>query len=700
MKPLPTVIRPSSRTTAIVAVLAALAFGFGDRLRALETVLLKGATVHTISGETYSPGEVLVRDGKITAVGPNVSSAGAVTVDLTGQHLYPGLILLDSVLGLTEISAVRATGDMSEVGDYTPDVESWIAVNPDSELIPVTRANGIAYFEPVPLGSVVSGQSGLMVVDGWTSEQMVFKKPLALHVFWPEFDLDTSDKPAGKTKPKSLEDQAKERQAKVQATVDFFEEAKAYATARAAAAQGRAPAPQHVPAWEAMLPYVRGELPVMVHADEIRQIRSALAWAGTNHYRVVLVGGRDAAMAAKALAAARIPVIYSQTFTLPTRDTEAYDVHFAAPAVLHRAGVPVAFSVGPRPFDAPLARNLPYSAAQAVAFGLPPDEALKGLTLYPAQFAGVSERLGSIEVGKEATLCATDGDILDLRAHVRHLWLHGQEVSLENRQTRLYEKYRRRPSGATADDAAQSPGPVPLLNAHGHNDYEHKHPLLDALAQGFCSVEADVHLVQGQLLVAHTRMGTRPGRTLQALYLDPLRARVQQNGGRVYPSQPEFTLLVELKDDWRTSYPTLRQVLHGYTNILSSFHEGQKEAKAITVIITGHRAKEMFTGEAVRYAAIDGELAELKGDAPADLVPWISSDWAESFKWRGTGPLPEADKLKLEEIVAQAHRQGRRVRFWGAPDQPLFWQAMLDHGVDLLNTDDLEGMAKFLNSRR
>ena len=238
--------------------------------------------------------------------------------------------------------------------------------------------------------------------------------------------------------------------------------------------------------------------------------------------------------------------------------------------------------------------------------------------------------------------------------------------------------------------------PVPLVHAHAHNDYVHQRPLLDALDHGFCSVEADVHLVDGQLLVAHDRSQVKPERTLQALYLDPLRERVKKNGGSVYPAGPEFTLLVELKSDWHASYPVLRNILKDYASMITTFRSGVTETNAIRVIITGRRAKQMLAGEPVRYASLDGDLADLDSDAPAALVPWISSNWAPLFKWRGSGPMPEAEKLKLKTIVTQAHQQGRRVRFWGAPDRPAFWNEMLVNGVDLVNTDNLAGMQAFL----
>ncbi len=238
--------------------------------------------------------------------------------------------------------------------------------------------------------------------------------------------------------------------------------------------------------------------------------------------------------------------------------------------------------------------------------------------------------------------------------------------------------------------------PVPLVHAHAHNDYEHKRPLLDALDHGFCSVEADVFLVDGQLLVAHVRSSVKPGRTLQALYLDPLRERVKQNGGHVYPGGPEFTLLVELKSDWHTSYPVLRDIMKQYAGMLTTFQAGMQKTNAIRVIITGHRAKEMFDGEAIRYASMDGDLADLDSGAPADVIPWISSYWGQSLKWRGSSPISEAEQRKLKDIVAKAHQQGRRVRFWGAPDKPAFWAEMLADGVDLINTDDLDGAQTFL----
>lgn len=434
--------------TRVLFIITALLFTGGVPLHA-QTTLLYNATVHTGTGETFTNSGVLIDGQKISLVLDGKTSTRLTVhdmIDLKGQQVYPGLIAVDSVLGLTEIEGVRATQDFKEVGDYVPDVESWVAVNPDSELLPVARANGIAYFEPIPDGGIVAGQSGLMAMAGWTYEQMIVKKPVALHVFWPGMELNTTprERSLQPAKWKSLEDQARERDATLRGLADFFEEARAYARAKDAATNGMS-APETIPAWEAMLPYVRGELPIVIHADEVRQIKSAVRWASTNRIKAFLAGGRDAWMVADLLATNKIPVIYENTFTQPLRDTESYDAHFHAPEILRAAGVKVIFSMGPSGFDAGMARNLPYEAAQAIAFGFPEEDALKGITLYPAEMMGVADRLGSLEPGKDATLLVCDGDIFDIRSNVKRMWIAGKEVSLESRHTRLYEKYKNRP---------------------------------------------------------------------------------------------------------------------------------------------------------------------------------------------------------------------------------------------------------------
>ena len=236
----------------------------------------------------------------------------------------------------------------------------------------------------------------------------------------------------------------------------------------------------------------------------------------------------------------------------------------------------------------------------------------------------------------------------------------------------------------------------PLRQAHAHNDYEHPRPLLDALEQGFCSVEADIYLVDGQLLVAHNLKDVQPSRTLQSLYLDPLRQRVQANGGRVYPGGPAVTLLVDVKSEAVTTYAALDRVLRGYAEILTTYREGKISPGAVSVIISGNRARTEPAAQPLRYAAIDGRMEDLKTDVSPALVPWISVNWALEFQWRWTGEMPAEVRTGLAQLTARVHAQGRQLRFWNTPDRPEVWRELRAAGVDWIGTDDPAGLAKFL----
>ena len=241
---------------------------------------------------------------------------------------------------------------------------------------------------------------------------------------------------------------------------------------------------------------------------------------------------------------------------------------------------------------------------------------------------------------------------------------------------------------ATAEDVQ------PLQQAHAHNDYEHARPLLDALDHGFCGVEADIYLVDGKLLVAHDRKDLRPERTLQALYLDPLRERAKANGGSVYPDKDEvrFTLLIDIKSNAEETYTALASLLAGYSEILS---DGEKE-RAVTAVISGNRAKELIAASNPRYAGIDGRLDDLDSKLDKSLLPLISDRWGSHFNWDGAGEMPADERVKLRSIVAKAHAAGRRVRFWATPEKVAVWRELRAAGVDLINTDDLGGLRDFL----
>lgn len=241
---------------------------------------------------------------------------------------------------------------------------------------------------------------------------------------------------------------------------------------------------------------------------------------------------------------------------------------------------------------------------------------------------------------------------------------------------------------------------TPLPNAHAHNDYEHDRPLLDALDHGFCSVEADIYLVDGALLVAHDRKDVKPDRTLQSLYLDPLRERVKANNGRVYPNGPVFHLLIDFKSEGAPTYEVLRKVLAYYEPILTVFAQGKVEEKAVTIILSGDSPREILKAEPRRLAAIDGRLSDLESPIDPSLTPIISDSWAGTFKWNRDGEMPKDIRKKLKAATEKAHKGGAIVRFWAIPAREDFWETLLDAGVDLINADDLPRLQKFLMDQR
>ncbi len=248
--------------------------------------------------------------------------------------------------------------------------------------------------------------------------------------------------------------------------------------------------------------------------------------------------------------------------------------------------------------------------------------------------------------------------------------------------------------------AAAPPAVVPLARAHAHNDYYHKRPLLDALDHGFCSVEADVFLADGDLQVAHSRSELKPERTLKSLYLEPLRQRVELHGGRVYPQGPTFTLMIDIKSDGAATYQALHRLLRQYAEMLTRVEKGRRIAGAIEVVVSGNRATEVIAADDPRYVGIDGRLSDLESAQPADLLPMISDNWGNHFRWRGEGEMPAAEKQKLRDVVKQAHDAGRRVRFWATPETPALWAELFAADVDAINTDRLDELQAFLLERQ
>jgi len=249
---------------------------------------------------------------------------------------------------------------------------------------------------------------------------------------------------------------------------------------------------------------------------------------------------------------------------------------------------------------------------------------------------------------------------------------------------------------AAAAPAAEPTVVKPLPKAHAHNDYEHARPLLDALDHGFCSVEADIWLTPEGLLVAHDRKDLKPERTLENLYLDPLRERIQANGGRVYRGGPMFYLMIDVKSDAESTYGALDKALARYADILTATRDGRIASKAVTIVLSGNRAIDAITKQPLRYVGIDGRPDDLDRNPPSHLFPWISANWTLLFKWNGDGPMPAGEKEKLAALVKRAHDQGRKVRFWATPEKEVVWQELLTAGVDFINTDKLDALQGFL----
>ncbi|MBI1319683.1 MAG: hypothetical protein GC168_12155 [Candidatus Hydrogenedens sp.] len=237
---------------------------------------------------------------------------------------------------------------------------------------------------------------------------------------------------------------------------------------------------------------------------------------------------------------------------------------------------------------------------------------------------------------------------------------------------------------------------IPLPRAHSHNDYNRDRPLLDALDHGMCSVEADIFLVDGALLVGHNAEDLTPERSLEKLYLDPLQERVQANSGKVFPGGPCITLLIDIKDDGRKTYARLREVLTHYKDMLTEFTDDATTERAVTVILSGARPEEMVAAESTRLVALDGRLDDLDNHPNPHLYPLVSESWLSVFKWMGAGEMPAEERAKLDELVAKAHANGQRIRFWALPFGLAAWDTAYEAGVDYINVDFPERVQKFM----
>ncbi|MBL8203968.1 MAG: amidohydrolase family protein [Blastocatellia bacterium] len=429
----------------ILAVIATFAASLLAQSKDMTAVYaIRNAKIVTVTGATIEKGTVIIRDGKIADVGANVSvPSNAKVIDATGLSVYPGLIDSNTVLGLNEVASVDMTIDTTELGDFKPNMKALTAVNPHSEHIPVARMNGVTTVLTCPQGGIISGQCALINADGWTPQQMAVKGSAAMALNYPVLGFGGRGGGFFAIQAGGVNDaQRQQRDRQVEALKKKIEDAQAYLKAKEAVAADKSlPARPVDLGLEAMIPVIKGEVPIRVSANKANDIKAAVELASQYKLKIVINGGEDAIKVAALLKEKNVPVILSAVLELPDSEDAPYDQAYSRAAELHKAGVKFAFSSQGIQFI----RTLPYNAGTAAAFGLPKEEALKAVTIYPAQIFGADKLVGSIEAGKIANLIITDGDPLELRTKVKHMFINGKQTDLTNKHSRLNDKFKDRP---------------------------------------------------------------------------------------------------------------------------------------------------------------------------------------------------------------------------------------------------------------
>ena len=407
------------------------------------TFAIRNARIVTVSGADIENGTVVIRDGKIAAVGTNVDiPTNAQTIDARGLSIYPGMIDAGTAMGLVEVGqGAPGTVDTAEVGDLNPHAKAIIAINSHSAHIAVTRVDGVTSTLSLPTGGLISGESALINLVGTTPPEMAVVPNATLVINYPR---TTGGGGGGFFAPQqvNLTEALAAANRQLEQIRKVLRDAEAYGRSRDAYAKdAKLPRPDQNLVLEALVPYVRGERPVIFRASRDSEIRGAVRFAEEMKLKAIILGGEDAAKVAGLLKEKNVPVIITGILDLPIREDDFYDSLYESAAKLREAGVPFCISSGD---GGPNVRNLPYYAGMAAAFGLSRADALKSVTLYPAQILNVADRLGSIEVGKIANLVITDGDLLETRTHVRHLFIDGRQIPLTSRHTDLNDAFKNR----------------------------------------------------------------------------------------------------------------------------------------------------------------------------------------------------------------------------------------------------------------
>ncbi len=406
-----------------------------------ETIAIRGAHIVPVVGDEIAQGTIVFSDGKIVAVGANVTVPGdARVIDGTGLSVYPGMMDAGTQMGLVEIEqGANATVDNSETGNWNPNAQAIWGIDPHSAHIGVTRVVGITHVISRPSGGILSGQAALINLAGYTAPAMAVVPRIATVI-----QLPGSGRGGGRFGGRG--GGAAEAEAGGMSPLDslrmILDDARAYQKAMTAyAADSSLPRPTTDRILAALVPAVSGEMPVIFPAQSESQIREAVRFAESEKLDPIILGARDAWRMTEYLVEHDVPVIYSNTLGFPTRDDDGYDAAYAAPSKLRAGGVTFAIASGE---PNPDVRNLPYHAGMAAAFGLSKADALKAVTLWPAEIFGVADKLGSLEPGKIANIVVTDGDILEARTSTRYLFIDGRNVPLDTKHSRLYEQFKDR----------------------------------------------------------------------------------------------------------------------------------------------------------------------------------------------------------------------------------------------------------------
>ena len=401
-------------------------------------ILLRGGTLHTVTGDVLEEHDLLFAEGKIITIDEQIQPSPETDVlDIYGKHVIPGFIAGYTRIGLTEISAVKQTNDHSETGEINPNVRANVAYNPDSDLIPVTRSNGVLVINSAPSSGRIPGQSSVMMMDGWTWEDATLKHPTALNVNWPSMRFDFR-----KNAKKKEKEQREEYNKSLREMDLLVRNVRAYHH-RKNAKERKAEHKQKTDLrLESMIPFIVFKNPIHIKANDVRQIEAAVKWSNKHDLNIVIVGGRDAWMITEILVENNIPIIILGVQTTPRRRFEPIHTPYKIPSMLQKAGVHFCISLDPGyPMDGHV-RTLPDEAMRAASWGLTKDQALRAITLSAAEILGVDDHVGSLDLGKDATFFISDNEPLTQYNHPIKAYIKGREIDLSDRQKNLWKKYK------------------------------------------------------------------------------------------------------------------------------------------------------------------------------------------------------------------------------------------------------------------